>query len=263
VCCFILLSRGWGRLETRSAVTLGTSPELSCFYYVARSPRFPSMTTSRICFYHAQLPLSKNKLLKGHDGAAVGRPSHLAHRRRHRCVRVCVWVCRSGDSIAFQSCAAQSESHQECCAKKKRLCVYVFKFVGERWISCYNDDSIWQDSLPAIITTWCEMLFDSWGSVSHPPPCRALAAARGRHRAPLLRPHESAGPLPPVRTQARVTQHGPHPKEAGCDITAAGAAIASILLIRSLPRFHTQWALPPCHWAGPCWKVCRLPCSRK
>jgi len=31
VCCFVLLTRGWGRLETRPPVALGSSPELSAF----------------------------------------------------------------------------------------------------------------------------------------------------------------------------------------------------------------------------------------
>jgi len=31
VCCFVLLTRGWGRLETKPPVTLGSSLELSAF----------------------------------------------------------------------------------------------------------------------------------------------------------------------------------------------------------------------------------------
>jgi len=31
VCCFVLLTRGWGRLETRPPVPLGSSPELCAF----------------------------------------------------------------------------------------------------------------------------------------------------------------------------------------------------------------------------------------
>jgi len=31
LCCFVLLTRGWGRLETRPPVALGSSPELSAF----------------------------------------------------------------------------------------------------------------------------------------------------------------------------------------------------------------------------------------
>ena len=31
VCCFVLLTRGWGRLETRPPVALGSSPELFAF----------------------------------------------------------------------------------------------------------------------------------------------------------------------------------------------------------------------------------------
>ena len=37
VCCFVLLTRGWRRLETRPPVALGSSPELFAFYCVASS----------------------------------------------------------------------------------------------------------------------------------------------------------------------------------------------------------------------------------
>ena len=38
VCCFVLFTRGWGRLEPRP---LGSSLELYAFYYVASSPGSP------------------------------------------------------------------------------------------------------------------------------------------------------------------------------------------------------------------------------
>jgi len=48
VCCFVLLSRGWGRLETRPPSCPGSSPELR-FCYVASSPchRTPKRIDSR------------------------------------------------------------------------------------------------------------------------------------------------------------------------------------------------------------------------
>ena len=39
VCCFVLLTRGWGRLETRPPVAMGSSPaaELSTFFILLKS----------------------------------------------------------------------------------------------------------------------------------------------------------------------------------------------------------------------------------
>jgi len=42
VCCFVLLTRGWGRLETRPQVALGSSPELSAFTIPLAPPVHPS-----------------------------------------------------------------------------------------------------------------------------------------------------------------------------------------------------------------------------
>ena len=42
--CFVLLTRGWGKLETRPPVALGSSPELSAFTMSLASPVQPSPT---------------------------------------------------------------------------------------------------------------------------------------------------------------------------------------------------------------------------
>ena len=42
VCCFVLLTRGWGRLETRPPVALGSSPELFAFTMSLAPPVHPS-----------------------------------------------------------------------------------------------------------------------------------------------------------------------------------------------------------------------------
>ena len=44
VCCFVLLTPGWGRLETRSPVAQGSSPELSTFTMSLAPPVHPSLT---------------------------------------------------------------------------------------------------------------------------------------------------------------------------------------------------------------------------
>jgi len=41
VCCFVLLTRGWGRLETRPPVALGSSPELFAFTMSLAPPVHP------------------------------------------------------------------------------------------------------------------------------------------------------------------------------------------------------------------------------
>jgi len=46
VCCFVLLTRGWGRLKTRPPFALGFSPELSAFTMSLAPPVHPSPVTS-------------------------------------------------------------------------------------------------------------------------------------------------------------------------------------------------------------------------
>jgi len=54
VCCFVLLTRGWGKLETRPPVVLGSFPELSAFTMSLAPPVHPSPIfltgTENLCF---------------------------------------------------------------------------------------------------------------------------------------------------------------------------------------------------------------------
>jgi len=51
VCCFVSLTRGWGRLETRPPVALGSSPELSAFVPVF-CPAGRAFTSTTLTFHH-------------------------------------------------------------------------------------------------------------------------------------------------------------------------------------------------------------------